>query len=61
MGEHTKKNMEEFLKHNYDVMGYEPEEMKGINPDVMVYRLNIRKGVKPLNKRRGVLLPRGRR
>lgn len=46
MNEQVKKEVEYFLKRNYDKMAYSLVEMNGIILEVIVYKLYIRKEAK---------------
>lgn len=41
--EKVRTKVKEFLKTNHDVMAYNDIEMPKLNPDVIVYKLNVKK------------------
>lgn len=51
----TRGNQEsliQVLKENSDLFAWKPEDMKGIDPEIAVHRLNIKPGIKPVIQKR---------
>ena len=46
--EKTKKDLVQFLKKNIDVFAWSHEDMSGIYPSVITYRLNVSPSFKPI-------------
>lgn len=47
----VKKEVTKFLPNNYDVMAYNPAQIKSVNRDVIKHRLNVRKQGKVVKER----------
>lgn len=52
MKNEVKQYIEEFLKENYDVKVYFVAKMKGIYPEVIIDRQNIKKEAKPMKQKK---------
>ena len=46
-----------FLKENQDVFAWSHEDMPGINPSVMVHRLNVSSSFPPIRQKKQVFAP----
>lgn len=47
-----RENVVELPRENVDLITWKPEDMKGINPEVAVHRLNIKPGTKLVKQKR---------
>jgi len=48
----VKEDLVEFLKHNSDVFAWSHEDMPGIDPSVIVHKLNVDQNHRPVKQRR---------
>ena len=46
-----------FLKHNWDVFAWSHEDMPGIDPSIMVHRLNMSPSFPPIRQKKWVFTP----
>ena len=46
-----------FLKHNWDVFAWSHEDMPGIDPSIMVYRLNVSPFFPSIRQKKWVFAP----
>ena len=56
--EKTKKDLVQFLKKNVDVFAWSHEDMPGINPSVITYRLNVSPSFNPIRQKKRVFAPK---
>ena len=52
--EKTKKDLVQFLKKNIDVFAWSHEDMSGIDPGVITYRLNVSPSFKSIRQKKRV-------
>ena len=55
--EKNKKDLVQFLKKNTDVFAWSHEDMPGIDPSVITYRLNVCPSFKPIWQKKRVFAP----
>jgi len=48
----VKEDLVAFLKHNSDVFAWSHEDMPGIDPSVIVHKLNVEPSHRPVKQRR---------
>ena len=56
--EKNKEDLVQFLKKNIDVFAWSHEDMPGIDPSVITYRLNICLSFKPIQQKKRVFAPK---
>ena len=57
MEEKTKKDLVQFLNKSMNVFAWSHEDMPGIDPSVITYRLNVSPSYKPARQKRRVFAP----
>ena len=55
--EKNKKDLVQFLKKNTDVFAWSHEDMSGIDPSVIIHRLNVCHSFKPVRQKKKVFTP----
>ena len=56
--EKTKKDLVRFLRKSIDVFAWNHEDMPGIDPSVITYRLNVYPSFKPIRQKKKVFAPK---
>ena len=56
--EKTKKDLVRFLRKSIDVFAWSHEDMPGIDPSVITYRLNVYPFFKPIRQKKKVFAPK---
>ena len=57
MEEKTKQDLVQFLRENIDAFAWSHEDMLGIDPSVITYRLNVYPSSKPVRQKKRVFAP----
>lgn len=58
MGENVKVNLISLLRDNADVFAFLADEMTGIDPAVMVHRLNVNENVRSVKQKKRSFSPK---
>ena len=57
MKEKAKKDLVQFLRKSIDVFAWSDDDMPGIDPNVITYRLNVYPSFKPVRQKKRVFAP----
>ena len=57
MKEKVKKDLVQFLRKSIDVFAWSDDDMPGIDPNVITYRLNVYPSFKPVRQKKRVFAP----